>query len=203
MLLLVVDGLSMPVFAELSADTAKLGWTMLTRESASWIGAAIAVLPTVTEVSRASLLAGRLTSGTQHAEKTNFSEHPILVSHSRPSTPSLFHKGELEEGLGLSGRVREAVGGQAPRIVGVVYNAIDDQLDGATQVHVRWTLDDLRCCRRCCTRPAAPGACRSDCRPRPRARAGQAQRSGNGGDRWRRPDGELNDGEIRLRAAEC
>jgi len=196
-LLLVVDGLSVPVFLELAADLGKLGWTPLARETGSWIGAAIAALPTVTEISRASLLAGRLASGAQQAEKTAFAQHAALVARSRPGTPTLFHKGELSEGLGLAAGVREAVGGRDTRVVGVVYNAIDDQLDGATQISLRWTLDDLRML------PAllheARGAGRVVVLTADHGHVIEhqtAQRSGGEGDRWRRPDGSLHDGEI-------
>jgi hypothetical protein len=198
-LVLVVDGLSMPVFAELADDLARLGWTALTRDTGPWPGAAIAAIPTVTEISRASLLAGRLVAGGQQLEKTAFAEHPALVARTRPAIPTLFHKGELGEGLGLSERVREAVGKQAPRIVGVVYNAIDDQLDGATQIHLRWSLDDLRML------PAllheARGAGRALVLTADHGHIIEhttTVRAGTDGDRWRRPDGSLKDDEIAI-----
>ncbi len=198
-LLLVVDGLSLPVFFELERDLARLGWSTLAPESSKWLGVAIAALPTVTEVSRATLLCGRLTTGAQSTEKSGFATHSALALRARPSTPVLFHKGELDDGLGLSERVRTTLSSRETRIVGVVYNAIDDQLDGATQIHLRWSLDDLRLI------PALLHEARS---------AGRVvvltadhghvmeheteQRPGTGADRWREPDGILGEGEIRI-----
>jgi hypothetical protein len=198
-LVLVVDGLSLPVFAELSGDTAKLGWTSLARDAGPWPGAAIAALPTVTEVSRASLLAGRITAGVQHAEKTSFAAHPALAARSRPVAPVLFHKGELEEGLGLSARVRETVGGQDVRVVAVVYNAIDDQLDGATQVHLRWSLDDLRLLPALLHEARGAGRVVVLTADHGHVVEHETLQLGAGeGDRWRHADGALRDGEIAI-----
>src|SRR5690606_24752724 len=91
-LLLVMDGLSLSVFAELFEDIAQRGWEPIVPPG-PWSGTAIAALPTVTEISRASLLCGRLTRGGQQVEKTGFVEHASLASKSR-SGARLFHKGE-------------------------------------------------------------------------------------------------------------
>src|SRR5690606_16939886 len=108
----------------------------------------IAALPTVTEVSRASLLGGRLTRGTATSEKADFAVHPALVQASRAGRPPrLFHKAELAEGSALAGEVRDAIADQAQRVVGVVHNAIDAQLAGSDQLHVRWSPDDLHLLR--------------------------------------------------------
>ena len=198
-LLLVIDGLSIPVFIELATDLGKLGWTLLQREEGGRGIAAISALPTITEVSRASLLAGRLTSGGQQVEKTGFAQHAALAARSRPSAPVLFHKGELGDGVGLAARVREALGAREPRVVGVVYNAIDDQLDGAMQLHLRWTIEDLRML------PAilheARGAGRIVVVTADHGHVierGTRQLGGGDGDRWRRPDGRLDDSEIAI-----
>jgi len=143
-LLLVVDGLSAPVFAELEQDILRLGWVSMQPAGAPWPGAAVAALPTVTEVSRASLLSGRLTTGGQAQERAAFSAYEGFAPHARTGAPLLFHKGDLLGGDGLAAEVREAVGNRERKLIGVVYNAIDDQLDGADQLHLRWTLEDLR-----------------------------------------------------------
>ena len=188
-LLLVVDGLSLPVLEELESDVLRLGWSRLRPAVGSWMGVAVAALPTVTEVSRASLLAGRLCTGTQAKERATFAAHEGLAFRTRSSSPSLFHKGELSDGLALAPTVRAAVGDPTQRVVGVVYNAIDDQLDGADQVHVRWTLEDLRLL------PAllheARGAGRVIVLTADHGHVlewGTTQRAGSGSDRWRLPD---------------
>jgi hypothetical protein len=40
--------------------------------------------------------------------------------------------------------VRDAIASTQQQVVAVVYNAVDDHLSGSNQIHVRWTVDDLR-----------------------------------------------------------
>ena len=88
--------------------------------------------------------------------------------------------------MGLSQDVREAVGTRDRRIVAVVYNAVDDHLSGSDQLHLRWSLDDLRLLKPLLYEAQAAG----------RALVITAdhghliderttQRSGTDGDRWR------------------
>lgn len=140
---LVVDGLSLGLREELASSLSAAGWTSLVPEQAAWSGAAVAALPTVTEISRASLLAGRLARGAQSFERSAFLQHPALAARTRPHGPSIFHKGELADGPTLSVTVREAVADPAQRVIAVVFNAIDDQLDGAMQLNVQWSLEHL------------------------------------------------------------
>ncbi len=142
-LLLVVDGLSLGVREELASSLGAAGWTSLAPEQGAWSGAAVAALPTVTEISRASLLAGRLARGSQSLERSAFLQHPALAPRTRPHGPSIFHKGELADGPTLSVTVREAVADPSQRVIAVVFNAIDDQLDGAMQLNVQWSLEHL------------------------------------------------------------
>lgn len=145
LLLLVVDGLSYPIFRELCADLAREGWVEHIGEQAEAALLGIAALPTVTETSRASLLSGRLVLGASHQEKTSFAAHPALLAASRAGgKPVLFHKGELGDASGLSQQVRDVVGDSVRKVVAVVYNAVDDHLSGSDQLHQRWSLDDLR-----------------------------------------------------------
>jgi 2',3'-cyclic-nucleotide 2'-phosphodiesterase (5'-nucleotidase family) len=67
----------------------------------------VAALPTVTEVSRASLLCGRLTVGASAQEKTGFATNAALLAHSRADAPPrLFHKGDLADATNLAPEVR-------------------------------------------------------------------------------------------------
>lgn len=144
-LLLVMDGLSTSIYRELFARVATLGW-------AEWVPAAtgqplvgVAALPTVTEVSRTSLLCGQLASGSASQEKAGFASHATLLAHSRNELPPrLYHKGELAEATNLSAQVRSAIANPQQKVVGLVYNAVDDHLSGPDQLHQRWTLEDLR-----------------------------------------------------------
>jgi hypothetical protein len=142
-LVVVIDGLSFSLFRELADDLARLGWTELAQDGAATV--AVAMPPTITEVSRASLLCGRPVRGAASMEKAGFAAHPDLVAASRsPLPPLLFHKGELGGDAGLAADVRDALVTRERRVVGVVYNAIDDHLDGPDQLRLRWTIDDLR-----------------------------------------------------------
>lgn len=144
-LLLVMDGLSTSICRELLAQVARLGWTEVVRTDLGRALVGVAALPTITEVSRASLLCGRLTTGASSQEKSAFVSHQALLAHSRPEAPPrLFHKGDLAEETNLSLTVRAALAATGPRVVGVVYNAVDDHLSGPDQLHQRWSLDDLR-----------------------------------------------------------
>jgi hypothetical protein len=196
-LLLVMDGLSLAVFAELFDDVARLGWDLMRLAEGRWIGSAIAALPTVTEISRASLFCGRLTKGGQQAEKTGFAQHMSLAPRSR-TAPKLFHKGELMDGATLAPEVSKALSSAGPRVVGAVYNAIDDQLDGANQLHIEWTLERLRMLSPLLYEARAAGrvvvltADHGHVLDHDTAQNSATE----GGDRWRLHDGASRDGEI-------
>lgn len=144
-LLLVMDGMSTSIHRELFSRIATLGWMEMVREDIGRAMVGVAALPTVTEVSRASLLCGRLTVGNSAQEKTGFSMHPALLAHSRADAPPrVFHKGDLADSTNLSTEVRSAMADAGQRVVCVVYNAVDDHLSGPDQLHQRWALEELR-----------------------------------------------------------
>lgn len=144
-LLLVMDGLSISIFRELFSRSASHGWTEMVPSNIGQPLVGVAALPTVTEVSRASLLCGRLTLGAAAQEKAGFASHSALLAHSRAGAPPrLFHKGDLADATNLSPEVRAAIADPHQRVIGVVYNAVDDHLSGPDQLHQRWTLEDLR-----------------------------------------------------------
>jgi len=144
-LLLVMDGLSISIFRELFARSATHGWAEMVPTDIGRPLVGVAALPTVTEVSRASLLCGRLTLGVAAQEKAGFASHAALLAHSRAGAPPrLFHKGDLADATNLASEVRAAIADPHQRVIGVVYNAVDDHLSGPDQLHQRWTLEDLR-----------------------------------------------------------
>jgi hypothetical protein len=143
--LLVMDGLSTSIFRELFARIASYGWTEMVPSALGQPLAGVAALPTITEVSRASLLCGRLTVGAAAQEKSGFATHAALLAHSRADAPPrLFHKGDLADATNLAPEVRAAIASPQQRVVGVVYNAVDDHLSGPDQLHQRWALEELR-----------------------------------------------------------
>jgi hypothetical protein len=144
-LLLVMDGLSISIFRELFARSATHGWAEMVPTDIGRPLVGVAALPTVTEVSRASLLCGRLTLGVAAQEKAGFASHAALLAHSRAgAAPRLFHKSDLADATNLAPEVRAAIADPHQRVIGVVYNAVDDHLSGPDQLHQRWTLEDLR-----------------------------------------------------------
>ncbi|TXH64392.1 MAG: BREX-2 system phosphatase PglZ [Burkholderiaceae bacterium] len=144
-LLLVMDGLSVSIFRELFARSASHGWIERVPSDIGQPLVGVAAFPTVTEVSRASLLCGRLTLGAAAQEKSGFAAHAALLAQSRPGAPPrLFHKGELADATNLAPEVRAAIADPHQRVIGVIYNAVDDHLSGPDQLHQRWALEDLR-----------------------------------------------------------
>ena len=197
-LLLVADGLSYPIFRELGEDLEALGWDEQLAGPAPTLAVGIAALPTITEVSRSSLLSGRLVVGAAAQEKSAFATHPALVAVSRAGmAPVVFHKGDLADAEGLSSTVRDAIASPQQQVVAVVYNAVDDHLDGSNQIQVRWTIDDLRLlgpllsearrARRVLIITADHGHVLDD---------GTVQRGQGEGDRWRLPAGAPDAGEL-------
>ena len=199
-LLLVIDGLSTSIFRELFAKPERLGWAEMVPALSARPLAGIAAFPTVTEVSRATLLCGKLCSGTSSLEKTGFATHTGLLAHSRADVPpKLFHKGDLSDSTNLSNKVRTAIANPQQRIVGLVYNAVDDHLSGPDQLNQRWTLEDLRlilpilneakAARRAVIVTADHGHLLED---------GTTQISGDESDRWRNGSDAVNNNEIVL-----
>jgi hypothetical protein len=146
-LLVVCDGMSLPVAHELARDLLEENWAPAAPEGRGPWPVGVALLPTVTEASRASLLSGRGVVGGQSVEKEGFSTNRALGAVSGPTRPPvLFHKAELvgPSGTALPTHVRELVADPDQRVVGVVVNAIDDQLGRGEQVRLGWGLSSLR-----------------------------------------------------------
>ena len=201
-LLLVVDAMSMAVFRELEHDLTWRGWIGLVPEDAPERSVVVAALPTVTEVSRTSLLCGTVTSGNAAKEKDGFSRHDGLRSACAPGAPPvLFHKGDLREAdaAGVSPRVAEAVADPDRRVVGVVINAVDDHLAKGDQVLVPWTARHIRPLEELLE------ACRAGGRVVVLAsdhghvlERGTTLRAAEGAERWRPADGAPADDEVLL-----
>lgn len=145
-LLLVLDGMSEAVYRELNGDLVKHDWVELRAESNRSDPCLVAALPTKTQVSRCSLLSGFLQEGGAAEEKKAFAAHAELKKvASTKFPPTVFHKSDLvQSGSGaLSSDVRSKLASTEYRIMGIVINAIDDQLSSSSQVSVDWTLDKI------------------------------------------------------------
>jgi PglZ domain len=141
-LLIIVDGMSFAVYRELIEDISRNGWAELTRKG-EVRKPSIATLPSVTEVSRRTLLSGKLTSGTGEDEKKNFAAQADLVQVSKPGAPPiLFQKSDLTDAgdSSLAVELRREIASPKRRVVAAIVNAVDDHLLKGEQVAVPWTL---------------------------------------------------------------
>ncbi len=145
-LLLVLDGLSTGVATEVLDDLLRpsSGWEEQLPDGSGRRAAGLAVLPTVTEVSRASLLSGTLTTGQQDVERRGFG----ALTSAYGIAAVLFHKKILDStrlGYSLSDDVRAAIDDVygLPLVAGVL-NTIDDALDRSDPAGTTWTADAVK-----------------------------------------------------------
>lgn len=144
LLLIVLDGMSLAVYRELMQHLAAQGWLEIRESESTAERTLISAFPTITNVSRSSLLSGALANGNQNTEKQAFAAHPLLKRLARKSAPALWHKQDLTQQGSLSAEVRAAIVGNDHGVLGVVINAIDDQLSSSSQVTVNWSLETVK-----------------------------------------------------------
>jgi hypothetical protein len=145
--LVLIDGMSFAVFRELQSDFVRRGWAEIDTVAQPCRLPVIAALPTVTEVSRTSILCGTLTVGNANDEKGGFAKHPELAAAGlRTRPPVLFHKSDLTDGAsaGVAPAVLAAIAESKQRVVGVVINAVDDHLAKGDQIRVDWTVHRIK-----------------------------------------------------------
>ncbi len=113
-LLLVLDGMAVSTAAEVIGsvlDRASEGWAEALLPGTRGRAAALATLPTLTEVSRACLLTGRLVTGGQEVERAGYGE--LCRSHNI-STVKLVHKASLDTSATRRGAVRPSSRRRSP-----------------------------------------------------------------------------------------
>lgn len=147
-LLVVIDGMTASIAADLVEDVTSSGWVEFDplggkphSQNAGRRRGAMAALPTVTSVSRTSLLTGDLRSGDQATERVVFDNHPLW--RGRPAR--LFHKGTMfgDAGEVLHEDLVQALS-DAETLVGVVINTVDDALDhGRESADAGWRITNL------------------------------------------------------------
>ncbi|WP_369213856.1 BREX-2 system phosphatase PglZ [Streptomyces flavofungini] len=142
-LILVLDGMSADVAVRIAGELDGRAWTEIVPAAKGILPfrqAAVSMLPSVTRVSRASLLSGKPSEGGQSAERTGFTS----FWRKRHRDAHLFHKGGYEgpPGHRLAPEVIQALA--SDDIVAVVVNTIDDALaDGREGTSGHWGLADL------------------------------------------------------------
>lgn len=136
LLLILVDGMSTAVAAELADEALALGWYEVVPEAAPSRTAILAALPTLTRYSRTSLLTGQLAQGGQSEEKAGFA---ALTGG------QVFHKADLVGGAGqaLPGTVLTAIRSDAS-MCAVVLNTVDDALSKADPGGTDWTITGIQ-----------------------------------------------------------
>jgi PglZ domain-containing protein len=146
-LFVVLDGMTAAVANEVTAELATMGWQEYdpagtrTADRGSRRRGVISGLPSVTAVSRTSLLTGALRRGDQDDERAAFEKHRLWQGRKA----RLFHKNTL---YGAAGDVLNpdllAALSEPDTIVGVVINTVDDALDhGRESADVGWQLNQL------------------------------------------------------------
>jgi PglZ domain len=138
-LLIVVDGMSTGVMTELVDDLRARRWIELVSREVGGRQAALPVLPTLTSVSRTSLLTGKLQRGSQVTERSSFADAIGLQA-------SIFHKAGLRTPAGhpLASDLRQALTTPNVKVVCVVLNTVDDSLDKMDPGGTPWGVDAIR-----------------------------------------------------------
>lgn len=197
-LVCVLDGMSAAVATEVVESAMRLGWVEHSAAADGGREPLLAALPTLTRVSRTSLLSGELVVGEQTRERAGFTA--VMGPGS-----VLYHQSRLGTGPGseLAPDVRAAVGGSEHHFVGAVMNAVDDSLSGGDPGRTRWTVDAVRYLRPLLERAAAAGrvvVLTSDHGHVVHHPDGILKRHPHGGARWHpRAEGdETGEGEVRL-----
>ncbi|MEO2032275.1 MAG: BREX-2 system phosphatase PglZ [Planctomycetaceae bacterium] len=200
-LVIVIDGMSVAVFRELMEDVLGHDWVLLAEDGVG-LRPGMATVPSVTEVSRTSLLTGKLQQGSQQTEKAQFPEHPALLEQCRSGYPPvIFHKASLQESedASLAADIRKEISSAHRKVVAVVVNAVDDHLLKGEQIDTRWSRDEIKVlpvllheakiARRTVILLSDHGHI-LDCNA--------SGKKHEGGERWRLDEGEPNDGELRI-----
>ncbi len=148
-LLLVIDALSLAAANNLVAAAQRDGWVEISAAADGHRGAALAVLPTLTQRSRCSLLCGELREGPDTVERAGFvaliREAQLEATGGAPDP--IFHKKALDAipaGAALATDVNNAIAdvGNQP-LVTAVLNYVDDTLHHTDPGGTDWTLTTI------------------------------------------------------------
>lgn len=148
-LLIVVDALSLAATNDLVAAAAHEGWIEVSTATDARRSFALAVLPTLTQRSRCSLLCGELREGADNVERSGFLtliKNAGLQATGGVPDP-IFHKADLDAipaGASLATDVRNAIADtERQPLVAVVLNYVDDTLHHTDPGGTDWTLKTI------------------------------------------------------------
>ncbi|MCX4587035.1 BREX-2 system phosphatase PglZ [Streptomyces sp. NBC_01481] len=143
-LILLLDGMSSAAAVQIGEEAEREGWIEAVRKPPGGMQAqrlaAVSMLPSVTRISRASLLTGGAVMGGQSTEAAGFAEY----WKQRRGEGVLFHKASIggPSGHRLTEELVTALASHA--VVGVVLNTIDDALDHGQQgERTQWRIKDV------------------------------------------------------------
>ncbi|KRA37886.1 MULTISPECIES: BREX-2 system phosphatase PglZ [unclassified Nocardioides] len=138
-LLVVLDGFSSAIATSLAADITRIGLVEFVPEASKHRFGAVAALPSLTNISRASLFCGQVTKGAGEDERRG-------LAKAFPGAKT-FHKDGLRApaGAALPAEVVSAIAADAKSVpvVGVVINAIDDAVHKNDVADWEWGFDQL------------------------------------------------------------
>ncbi|MCM1984070.1 BREX-2 system phosphatase PglZ [Lyngbya confervoides] len=203
-LLILIDGMSIPVAHELISHCISKGWQLTSNGHCHHTPqAGLATIPSITSFSRASLLAGRLTNGQQSLETKEFANHIALLKVcKKTSPPLLFHKDSLQTNKSpiIPDEIAFSISSSKNRIIGVVINAVDDLLNKGDQVDITWDIERIkvllpllemaRDSKRLVILTSDHGHILENA---------SKYEQGNGAERWRLADRPAKDQEIKIR----
>ncbi len=147
-LLIVVDALSLAAANALVVKLQHHGWTEISKGGTDR-RCALAVLPTLTQRSRCSLLAGELREGSDAAERDGFLAQLRAAGLGPPAgvPDPIFHKKALDTkpaGASLAIDVHNAIADTTrQKLVAVVLNYVDDTLHHTDPGGTEWNLDTV------------------------------------------------------------
>ena len=142
-LIILMDGMSWAAAVQLlsrleTEQWAPILWRPKGYEARTHFPPVLASLPTLTNVSRAAFFAGRRDSkaGDKHTHedaKRWATNKALIRANADAALPELILRNQLMDGESLQRDVRETIEGEHA-VVGVVVNAIDEELKGSSQV---------------------------------------------------------------------
>jgi hypothetical protein len=146
-LLLVIDALSVAAANDLVTAIQQDGWTEVSADGRR--GGALAVLPTLTQRSRCSLLGGELREGADDVERKGFLAliRDAHLEATGGGPDPIFHKAALDAipaGASLATDINNALADTDHRpLVAVVLNYVDDTLHHTDPGGTEWTIDTI------------------------------------------------------------
>lgn len=153
LLVLLLDGMSWASALELLADleanhrNAPIRWRLPNTDARRLLPPMIAAVPTVTEVSRSSLFGGKLIAGEMGAgtaaDPTRFADHRGLRKI-LDEVPRLLIAPRVTDPSGNASDDALKLIESDDRVVGMVLNAIDDQIKTGPQLRVEYTTAAIR-----------------------------------------------------------